>query len=281
MDYVDCPTSPNDKALECLLAADISTIQYKSASMYGASTYNITWPFQPVSPGPLLEKRGSESGEDGTFFDIPVLISSCTDEGKAFAPKDLTTSEEFVKFMKNMNPGLTEEDLDDLQTLYPDPDDDESPYADSPISTQYNRVAAAYGDYSYICPVQETAYRLSASGSPVYKARWNTPNYSPSWQGVPHASDALYFNGLTHVEFPELSELYSSYWASFVVSGDPNTYAIEDAPVWEAYDGLGSNQLVVGSADGTGTGMEGEGEGIRMEQCAWWRDPERMKRLNK
>lgn len=281
MDALQCPTSPNDEALKCLKSVDVSVIQSQQAKMYSASEYNITWPFQPVSPGPLLEKKGSQSGEDGTFFKIPILISSTTDEGKLFAPQNLTTTGHFLGFLQNMNPGLTDEDLRDLETLYPDPDDSASPYANSPISTQFNRISAAYGDYSYICPVQETAYRLSKAEVPVYKARFNTPNNAPDWQGVPHASDAQYFNGLSTVQFPEVSDLYSSYWASFVVSGDPNAYAIGDAPKWGAYEGLGAGELKVGSLNGTGTAMEEEGEGIRMEQCAWWRDPERMQRLNK
>lgn len=281
MNHVECPTSNNTAALECLRAVDIDVIRAKQGQIYGENSYNITWPFQPVSPGPLLEKRGSTSGEDGTFLKIPTLISSTSNEGTFFAPKDLTTSEQFIAFLKNMNRGLTDEDLDELEYLYPDPADPDSPYADSPQSPQFKRIAAACGDYMYICPVQETAYRLARADVPVYKARWNTPNYAADWQGVPHASDGAYFTGSPDAQFPELADLYHSYWASFVVSGDPNTYAIEGAPLWDVYGGLGLGQLVVGSHNGTGTRMEEEGEGIRMKPCAWWRDEERMKRLKK
>jgi carboxylesterase type B len=180
-----------------------------------------------------------------------------------------------------VNPGLTQQDLKDLETLYPSPKTPDSPYANSTKSKQFKRITAAYGDYSYICPVQDAAYRLAKAGVPVYKARWNTPNGGEEWQGVPHASDALYFNGIPNVQFPEISEMYSSYWASFVVSGDPNKYAVEGAPTWELYKGVGGKALKVGSRNGTDTRMEDEGEGIRMEACAWWRDPERMKRLKK
>jgi carboxylesterase type B len=281
MTYLDCPQSPNSEALECLRAADISKIRTKQSQLYSASTYNITWPFQPVSPGPLLENRGSKSGEDGTFWKVPTLISSTTDEGAFFAPKNLKTNDQFISFLATVNPGLTEQDLKDLVTLYPDRDDSDSPYRDSPKSKQFKRITAAYGDYSYICPVQEAAYRLAKAGVPVYKARWNTPNYGQEWQGIPHASDSRYFNGSPDVEFPDIAEMYSSYWASFVVSGDPNKYAAKGAPQWTEYKGLGDGLLKVGSWNGTGTGMEEEGEGIRMEACAWWRDPERMERLKK
>ncbi|KAJ4343106.1 hypothetical protein N0V95_006754 [Ascochyta clinopodiicola] len=294
MDYVNCPTTPNDAALACLRNAEVDDIQFISSAMYSNSEYNITWPWQPVSPGPLLEKRGSTSGEEGTFFKIPILISSATDDGSPFAPQDLRTNTEFVAFWKNLIPGLTADDISDLQRLYPDPTYNTAPNpitynAQNPftpvvsnfVSPQFQRISAAYGDYSYICPVQDTASRLATAGAPVYKARFNTPNYSATYLGVPHASDASYFNGQAGTQYPDIADIYSSYYASFVVSGDPNTHSISGAPTWEMYSGTAGNHLLVSPPEQGGPRMEAESEGIRMEQCAWWRDEERAKRLNK
>jgi hypothetical protein len=99
--------------------------------------------------------------------------------------------------------------------------------------------------------------------------------------GVPHASDAAYFNGQAGAQFPEIAELYSAYWASFVVSGDPNTYRLGNSTVWEKYGGTGTMELVVNPPTKGGATMEVEKNGIRMGQCAWWRNEERAKRLNK
>ncbi|PSN74028.1 para-nitrobenzyl esterase [Corynespora cassiicola Philippines] len=284
MEQVGCPKSPNDAALACLKAAPLASLQQTSADIYSQSNYNITWPWQPVSPGPLIEKRGSISGIDETFFKIPTLITSTNDEGTVFSPQNLVSNADFINFMANLLPGLTEQDLKDLEKLYPDPNLGIGPYipdTSTYVSPQYERISAAYGDYSYICPVQETAYRMSKAGVPVYKARFNTPNYAPAYLGVPHASDAAYFNGVPNVEFPEISELYANYYASFIVSGDPNKHAISGAAYWQKYEKLGGKELVVGNAARGGVHLEDEGEGIRMEQCAWWRDPERMVRMNK
>lgn len=279
MNYLNCPASPNAAALECLQTSEVDDIQFISSSIYNAHNYNITWPWQPVSPGPLLEKRGSTSGEDGTFFKIPLLISSTTDEGKAFVPQDLRTDTEYLRFWTTLTPGLTAEDLSDLEKLYPNGTIE--PSASTYVSDQFERLSAAYGDYSYICPVQDTATLLSDASAPVYKARWNTPNWTPTFKGVPHASDSSYFNGQANTQFPEIADLYSAYWASFVVSGDPNTYRIGGAAIWEKYEGAGTRQLVINPPAQGGAMMEDEAAGIRMEQCAWWRDPEREKRLNK
>lgn len=284
MDYVNCPLTPSSAALLCLRSAEADDIQFISSSLYNAHNYNITWPWQPVSPGPLLEKRGSTSGENGTFFKIPILISSTTDEGKMFAPQDLRTSEQFQNFWANLAPGLTTEDLDDLEKLYPDAKSVEgSPAAKSYVSLQFERIAAAYGDYSYICPVQDTASRLASAGAPVFKSRFNTPNWAPAYMGVPHASDAAYFNGQADTQHPEIADLYSAYWASFIASGDPNTYAVTNAATWDKYTGAerAGRELVVSPPDKGGAKMEDEKDGIRMEQCRWWRDEARAKRLNK
>jgi acetylcholinesterase len=283
MDYVNCPTAPSSAALDCLRSAEVDDIQFISTSLYNAHNYNITWPWQPVSPGPLLEKRGSQSGKDGTFFKIPMLISSTTDEGKAFAPQDLRTDADFRKFWKTLVPGLNDQDLTDLERLYPNSTSTE-PASANFVSTQFERVSTSYGDYSYICPVQDTASRLSTAGAPVYKARFNTPNWAPAYMGVPHASDASYFNGQYGTQYPEIAEIYASYWASFIVSGDPNAYSHEGSARWDTYT-VGTSgayqELVVNRPIDGGPKMEDERTAIRMEQCAWWRDEQRAKRLNK
>ncbi|KAF2027964.1 alpha/beta-hydrolase [Setomelanomma holmii] len=282
MGYLNCPTSPSSAALDCLRAAEVNDLQFISSLLYIAHNYNITWPWQPVSPGPLLEKRGSTSGEDGTFFKIPILISSTTDEGKAFAPQDLRTDAEFIAFWKTLTPGLSAQDFADLETLYPDLQT--SADATNFVSPQFDRLSAAYGDYSYICPVQDTAQRLSLAGVKVYKARFNTPNWTPSYMGVPHASDLSYFNGQDGTQYPEIAEIYASYWASFVVSGDPNTYSAPGSASWSAYqveDGGTFAELAVNRLTDGGPVVEDERTAIRMEQCAWWRDEDRAKRLNK
>lgn len=287
MDYLRCDTSlSNADQIACLNDAPLRSMQQISAMVYKQNKYNITWPWQPVSPGALMEKRGTQSGVDGTFYKIPLLISSTTDEGKFFTPKNLTTNEDFTDFVATLLPGLNDDDLADLDALYPDPTNDTGPYSKSHhigkwISTQFDRIGAAYGDYSYICPVQEAASRLAGAGAPVYKARFNTPNGAPPHMGIPHASDAAYFNGGKNVQFPEISEIYSAYYASFVVSGDPNKYKTDDAPTWDRYYGVGSGELVVSNEDRGGIVMEEERAGVRMVECKWWRDEDRASRLFK
>jgi acetylcholinesterase len=78
--------------------------------------------------------------------------------------------------------------------------------------------------------------------------------------------------------------MYSAYWASFIISGDPNLYACKGSAKWEKYEvsgGKEGRELAVNRPTRGGPVMEDEKNGIRMEQCKWWRDEARAVRLNK
>lgn len=283
MEYLGCPRDDNEAALACLRSVNIGDIRDITTQIYDEYDPFITWPFQPTQGSPLLEKFGSQSGYDGTFFRIPTITSTVSDEGKYYLPGDLETNEEFLWYLHNGSPALTDEDLALLEDLYPDPaTNPDSPYANSPNGTQYNRLSAAWSDYGYICPSQETAVVASSAGVPTWKLRFNTNQFWPDWQGIPHTSDTKYtWDALApDIQYPEISHIYHAYLASFVVSGDPNTHRYPGSPEWPNYvAGTNSNpamQLVVQP-----NATQAENDDIRSVQCQFWRDPERAQRLNK
>ncbi|WQF76476.1 Putative carboxylesterase, type B, carboxylesterase type B, active, alpha/Beta hydrolase [Colletotrichum destructivum] len=287
MAYIGCPIDEADNAatLACLRAADIDAIRNISTKLYYDYDPALTWPFQPTQGGPLLEKFGSQSGYDETFFKVPVITSTVTDEAKYYMAGDKETNDEFLDYLHNISPALNATDLDLLAALYPDPaTHPDSPFANSPNSTQYNRLSAAWSDYGYICPGQETAYRASLAGVPTWKLRFNTNNSWPEWRGIPHTADTKYTWDEPVVQHPDVSHIYHGYLSSFVLSGDPNTHRFPGSPEWPNYEpagyGLDSEpalQLVVQPNNGTKV----EKDDIRREACLYWRDPERAPRLNK
>ncbi|KAI8649320.1 hypothetical protein LRP88_11502 [Fusarium phalaenopsidis] len=280
LSFLGCDKAKTNKAtLRCLRKADINDIRNISTKIYNEYDPVLTWPFQPVHGGPLFEKPGSQSGYDGTFFHVPTISSTTTDEGKFYTPGNLETNQEFLDYLHNISPALTEEDLADIASLYPDPaTDSTSPFANSPNSTQYNRISAAWSDYAYICPGQETTYRTSTAGVATWKVRFNTRNKVPDWQGIPHTSDTAYTWNEPTTEFPEISHIYHAYLASFVASGDPNRHRYPGSPKWPSYHGGDESpqQLVVQPQN-----TKAEEDSIRKEACLFWRDPERAPRLNK
>jgi len=280
--------STDAEIIGCLRAAPIDAVQNASAVLWRESEYPITWPFQPTRGGPLLEQAGSISSQNGQFYHVPTITTNVPDEAKFYSPGDIETNADFLAFMKNIIPGLSAEDLSDIEALYPDPaSDPNGPYAQSPNSTQYDRISAALTDYMYVCAGQETAMRMSSTSVPVYKLVFAVNNTFPSWKGIPHTADTKYTwaepGGTGGVQYPDVGkELLHAYFSDFVALGDPNKGNRTGVPVWPKYvDGLG------GGLPGLQLRLEPfgnsrvEGDGIRRVQCEWWRDEERAIRLEK
>ncbi|KAI1098898.1 alpha/beta-hydrolase [Jackrogersella minutella] len=284
MAFLHCPNDDNATALACLRSAKIDDIRKISIKLYDDNQYNNTWPFQPTQGGPMLEKFGSQSGYDDTFFHVPTLTTTVTNEGRFAVPGGMKTNDEFLNYMHTTAPLLTNSDMELLASLYPDPVTDAmSPFKDSPRETQYARLAAAWSDYGYICPGQETAYRVSTAGVPTWKARFNTNNSYPAWRGIPHAADGRYTWPEPNVQYPEIGHVHHGYLSSFVTTGDPNIHRHPSSPKWPRYEPVGYGldskpalQLVIQPND-----TKVEADDIRREACLFWRDSERASRLNK
>ncbi|KAF2137401.1 uncharacterized protein K452DRAFT_278649 [Aplosporella prunicola CBS 121167] len=292
--------------LACLRAAPIDAIRAASSALFNASDYAITWPFQPTRGGPLLERAGSVSAANGTFYRLPMLTTNVPDEAKYYSPA-LATDAEFLAFLKNLIPGLSAQDLADLEELYPDPETNkDGPYVGSPNATQYDRVSAALTDYMYACAGVDQAVRLSAAGAPVWKALFATNNSFPAWEGVPHTADTKYTWNDPTVQYPEIGKLLHTYFANFVIHGDPNGPNAKSAGAGEggraggwrvgetAQQPLNASPVWPRFVDALEAGRPGlqlriepfgqtrvEGDARRRPQCEWWRDEERAVRLEK
>jgi acetylcholinesterase len=291
MGALGCPSNgTNAEALRCLRSVDANEIRNVSTTIFRKYELDWAWAFQPVQGGELFERSGSASGVNGTFFHVPTISSTLTNEARFWRTGAFETNSEVLDFIQNVSPALNQTDLSLIEALYPDPAQyADSPYANSPNSTQYARFQAAMSDYAYICPGQETAYRTSSAGVPTWKLHFNTNNSFPAWQGIPHTADTAYTWNDPSTQYPEISRIYHAYLASFVLTGDPNTYRLEGTPEWDAYKpggyGLasepGKQLLVEPGASGIVSGTRIELDESRREQCLFWRDPERAPRLNK
>jgi acetylcholinesterase len=291
MDALGCQTNATaTDTLRYLRTLDADEIRNVTTTIFRKYELEWTWAFQPVIGGELFEKPGSSSGIDGTFFHVPTISSTVTDETRYYRTGAFETNNQVLDFLQNVSPALNESDMKLIEELYPDPAQyADSPYVKSPNSTQYARFQAAMSDYAYICPGQETAYRTSSAGVPTWKLRFNTNNTFPSWQGIPHTADTAYTWNDPATQHPAISKVYHSYLVSFVLTGDPNTYRSEGSPEWVQYEpagyGLasepGKQLLVQPGHGGNGSATTIESDDIRREQCLFWRDPERAPRLNK
>ena len=288
MAHIGCDTDQSDeKQIVCLRQAPIEQIEKISSKIYADAESNLNWPWQPVLGGPRLENRGSHCYRDATFHHLPIITTYTTDEGKYYTPGNLETNDDFIQFWQRLSPSLNVTDLALLNELYPDPAAyPDSKWAQSPNSTQYNRVSGSWSDMGYICPSRETAFRTSKAGVPTWRLRFNTPNHpleAHPWRGIPHASDASYLWDAANVPYPNIAHTYHAYMASFVASGNPNTYRAAGSPEWPQYqvsDGTGDDcpeQLSVSPGDWP----RKECDNVRIRHCEFWNDLDRAHRLDK
>ncbi|KAM3533234.1 hypothetical protein MY4038_003459 [Beauveria bassiana] len=240
MHHIGCSIDESDEAqIRCLRDAPIDEIEQVSSKIYAEAESNLNWPWQPVVGGPRLERPGSQGYRDGTFHQVPIITTHTTDEGKYYTPGHLETNDDFIRFWQNLSPNLNVTDLAILNELYPDPvAHPDSTWAQSPNSTQYNRVSGSWSDMAYICPSRATASTTSNKGVATWRLRFNTPGHAleaHGWRGIPHASDAAYIWNEPTVPFPEVARMYHAYMASFVAAGDPNKFRLQGSPEWPQY----------------------------------------------
>lgn len=199
-----------------------------SATMYIAYSPTIRWPFQPVVDGTYVKQSPTQSWRESRFNKVPVITGFNTDEGSVFVPKGLNTTAQYRAFFQTLFPLANATVLDKIESLYPDPvTNPSSPYANSPLSPQYQRVSAAYGDYAYISTVKENARSLAKGGAPVWKYHFSytatrefpcVPGAGVDAEfrtagplGVTHASELAY---LSRVSTAPVAEVMNDYYSS-------------------------------------------------------------------
>ncbi|CAE6353128.1 unnamed protein product [Rhizoctonia solani] len=250
----------------CLRGLPVNTIRNASVSVFNKYDPDITWPFQPV----VDHEFTHQSWESGQINNVSILTGFNSDEGSGFVPKNLNTTEQFKQFFKNLAPTISDSQLDTVANLYPGPDVPGSPYANSPFSPQFPRIAAAYGDFAYIAQVQANAVYASKLNLLVWKYHFAylTPNLDPAL-GVVHASELPYVSTTVTQVFPGVttrqSKLMNAYWSSFIVSGDPNK-ANSSAPAWPQY--TTQNETQIKFSNGT---AYTEPDNIRRNATDFWR----------
>ncbi|KAJ6439508.1 phenmedipham hydrolase [Purpureocillium lavendulum] len=175
-----------------------------AVAVFGEDMASVRWPFQPLvedagrhsdghsdaSSAPTDKGPDDRDGDDDRVIpDAPlrlwdrllggsgrparqraVITGFCSHEGTQFVPTNAATNAAFLSFFATLIPGLSADDLADLERLYPDPvaGGSSSPYANPPgcpHAAQYTRLHVAYAHYAYICPVLHTVRALSVSSS--------------------------------------------------------------------------------------------------------------------
>ncbi|CAN9146880.1 unnamed protein product [Alternaria alternata] len=248
-------TSP----LECL--RQLPAEQLNTALNTTTPTFNIT-NFMPCLDGDFIQKCTSLQLEAGEFVHVPIISGANSDEGTAFSPQPVNSTEDLRTFI--MASGVPANLTEQLLAAYPD-DPSVNVIASlgnltlgPAFGAQFRRSASYFGDQVFIANRRLTCQTWAAANVSAYCYRFNAiPAGLPAAVGVTHFQEvAFVFLNLQGVgyrpaatppfenkteNYRDLSRFMNSNWVSFIHDLDPNswreTYDFNGTePMWPRYD---------------------------------------------
>jgi acetylcholinesterase len=268
--------------LECLRSKDTATLQGSDVqSVFSGGNGTAEWYFLPVIDGNLSTDYLYNLYEQGKVVRVPVVVGDDTDEGTGFSP-NASTEAEFLQFIKDNYPNLSEAQLQDVSQQYP-----ENGFGSFPNHSFYFAATeSAYGELTFTCPGIEISNSLATYNSPaqVWNYRYNVQDEAniAAGLGVPHVSEQPAIFGVNESAYKLCDDcsyvtynspiipVLQSYWISFVVSLNPNTHKDPAAPVWETWTGSGASPLQRIKIQTNATEMEVVPQ-AQIDRCNFWK----------
>ena len=269
--------------LDCLRSVPLETIKTWSQSQTLAGLVA----FNPVVDGELVAEDVQRSFLNGEFVkNVGVVLNANDDEGLSFGVRGLNNSEQIFAALQSpttlptIQPlpegTLTNASKADLSRVYPDNEDIYTPYQagagllppQTVSGSNDRRSCSIFGDLEFVGPRRQVATQLArASDSPVYVSRFQQLVYKATiTDGSQHFVEvsSVFRNPLATQNalgpLPNdvaLANEMSSYWISFVATGDPNTARNqgkldEQAPFWPQYKPDGGRASLAWVRNGLG-----------------------------
>jgi carboxylesterase type B len=282
-----------DEIFSRLRSLPLDAIVQAQNAVFDRYNPSLRWAFQPVIDGDLIPRAPIDSWRSDDYYKVPIMTGFTHNEGSLYVDKQTSTNDEFVDFFRTLLPQLSDEDVNTIEKLYPDPatDPDKTYKLDhgmiGQVGPQYKRIEAAYAHYAYVAPVRQTAELASNSTSPpVYLYHWAAK--SSVLGGAVHGDNMKYET--CSREVVSLSEnrralagTLNAYVTSFICNGgDPNglqTGEWKDRPRWEPYQRQRQNTMIFGKDDEELVGGPAAAvpaqmihDGWAEEQCKFWQD---------
>ena len=237
--------------LACLRSKDTAALQASDvATAFPGTSGAAEWYFLPVVDGNFTADYLYNLFEQGKFVPVPVVVGDDTDEGTGFTI-NATNSKQFLHFIKDNYPKLSEADLQTINETYP-----QNGFGHFPDHAAYFAATeSAYGEATFICPGIEVSNALSQYNNPaqVWNYRYNVEDKATvaAGFGVPHVSEkpAIYGPGNAgacgdpcsyRTYNAPIVPIVMDYWISFILTLNPNTYKNAEAPIWESWYGADS-----------------------------------------
>lgn len=285
---LECPEFlPESEIFSYLRSLPIAAIAKAQTSIFQKYNPSLRWAFQPVIDNEIIRGSPIDAWRSGRYHKVPIMTGFAGNEGSLYVNRKMSTSSEFLDFWRTLLPQLSDDDVQEIDRLYPDPNvDTESVYKETRleygVGPMYKRIEAAYAHYAYVAPVRQTAF-FASQDVPVYLFHWALQK--DIVDGARHA-DNMFFE----VRDPkicaqsknqaDLSGVLHAYITSFICTGSPNALAgtYSKRPEWTSYDrddakvmifGKDNNELIGGAHVGEPAVMV-EDEFAKVESEFWW-----------
>ncbi|TDZ53459.1 putative secreted lipase [Colletotrichum trifolii] len=272
IENVGCKNEKNQ--LACLRSKDIKVLQDANhMSPFPGRQLNPHFYWTPCIDGELIRDYPYNLYDSGRFLKVPVLLGTGSDEGSVFA-SNADTQEEFVNFMADNYPKLTQNQTEIMVEKYPM----------LPVLPNHNAwfpsTSRAYGETTFTCPTNNilNAYASVNSSSTSWSYRFNVQDdtNTKSGLGVPHIFEAPAIFGIDAVPTPDSFRTYNkpvvplmmNYWISFIRALNPNVHKLKYAPEWGSWGGVKNQSRFVFELNRNR--MESVDEGQR-DRCEFWK----------
>ncbi|KAJ5538721.1 hypothetical protein N7494_008200 [Penicillium frequentans] len=239
--------------LQCLREVPFATLNAVLNGTDGSSEYN----FLPVVDGDLIRNWGSVQLNKHEFVKVPILAGTNTDEGTAFGPTGINTTQQWYDYLTDGGfdfqtpPSVANEIL----KLYPDNPSLGIPafLGDERVPSkgwEWRRTSAFAGDFTMHANRRRQCEAWTETSTPAYCYRFNVHSAdTPLLSGATHFEEvAFVFNNVDGLgyhygkpfagvpqSYYDLSSMMTSMWASFIHDLDPNPGTVNASIHWNAY----------------------------------------------
>lgn len=250
--------------IDCLRKVPLETIK-----KWAFEKQNANAMFQPLVDGDMVPQDLQKSFEEGKFVkNVNVVLNNNLDEGISFSVRGVNTTNDIIRALNTSQAlpdnWLSDDSRRDIASIYPENEDIYPPYQAGPgylppsngtLGLNDRRSCGIFGDLRFVGPRRQAAELLAKySNASVYSSQfWQVLWKSLISTGAQHFQEVCYvFRNALDSQNPlgpkekdrRLAEEMSSYWISFVASGDPNSAREqgklergEKAPQWPKYGG--------------------------------------------
>ncbi|KAF9251790.1 hypothetical protein DTO013E5_3782 [Penicillium roqueforti] len=242
-------------SLQCLREVPFETLNAVLNGTGGNSDYN----FWPVVDGDLIQTWGSIQLNKHAFVKVPIIAGTNTDEGTAFGPTGINTTEQWYQYLTDGGldfqtpPSVAKRILD----LYPDDPSQGIPayLGDQRVPSkgyEWRRTSAFAGDWFMHANRRRQCEAWAETSTPAYCYRFNVHSAdTPLLSGVTHFEEvAFVFHNIAGLgyhygkpfagvpqSYIDLSSAMAGMWASFIHDLDPNPNqgVVKPAVYWDSY----------------------------------------------